>query len=62
MQGRRVDVWQLRPQRPDNHWWDCIVGTAVAASVDGVTLDAIGKIEAKKERKAVKLPPYIPSE
>jgi len=60
-QGRRVDVWQLRPQHPDNHWWDCIVGTAVAASVDGVTLEAIGKIEVKKERKAVKLPPYIPS-
>jgi hypothetical protein len=59
-QGRRVDVWQLRPQRPDNHWWDCVVGTAVAASVDGITLDAIGKIAVKKEKKVIKLPAYIP--
>ena len=60
-QGRRVDVWQLRAKRPDNHLLDCVVGTAVAASVDGITLEEIGLIGKKKARKKVELPPYIPS-
>lgn len=33
---REVDEWSLLPGR-DNHWLDCIVGCAVAASVEGVT-------------------------
>ncbi len=36
--GRTVDQWKLRPQRPDNHWFDCLVGCAVAASIQGVEL------------------------
>jgi len=36
--GRTVDEWLLRPDRPDNHWWDNLVGAAVAASIEGVTL------------------------
>jgi len=32
--GRTVFVWKLRPNR-DNHWWDCLVGCAVAASERG---------------------------
>jgi hypothetical protein len=32
---RKVDVWQLLPNR-ENHWWDCLVGSAVAASIDGL--------------------------
>lgn len=36
--GRTVDEWKLRPASPDNHWLDCIVGCAVAASVLGVDL------------------------
>lgn len=38
--GRTVDEWQLKPGRPDNHWWDCCVMAAVAASVSGLALDA----------------------
>jgi len=34
--GRTVDEWRLIPGR-DNHWWDCIVGAAVAASFIGVS-------------------------
>lgn len=33
--GRVVDVWKQRPDRPDNHWLDCLVGAAVAASMQG---------------------------
>ncbi|MFI4860248.1 MAG: terminase gpA endonuclease subunit [Phycisphaerales bacterium JB063] len=35
-QGRMVQEWSLRPSRPDNHWLDCLVGCAVAASMCGV--------------------------
>lgn len=34
--GRVVDEWKQRPERSDNHWLDCIVGAAVAASTLGV--------------------------
>jgi len=35
--GRSVDEWSLRPNQ-DNHLLDCIVGCAVAASMEGVRL------------------------
>jgi hypothetical protein len=34
--GRVVDEWRLTPGR-DNHWLDCLVGSAVAASYTGVS-------------------------
>jgi hypothetical protein len=36
--GRTVDEWRQRPERSDNHWFDCAVGAAVAASMEGVAL------------------------
>jgi hypothetical protein len=36
--GRSVDEWKQRPEQPDNHWFDCLVGSAVAASMLGVLL------------------------
>ncbi len=36
--GRTVDEWKLRPEAHDNHWFDCIVGCAVAASIQGAVL------------------------
>lgn len=33
--GRVVDEWKLPPGR-ENHWWDCLVGAAVAASISGL--------------------------
>lgn len=36
--GRQVDEWKLRPERSDNHWFDCLVGASVAASVQGAVL------------------------
>lgn len=35
--GRDVQEWKIRPTRPDNHWLDCLVGCAVAASMLGIT-------------------------
>ena len=36
--GRQVDEWRVRPGSPDNHWLDCLVGCAVAASMCGCEL------------------------
>jgi len=40
-QGRTVDEWKLRATRPDNHWLDCLVGCAVAASIQGAALAGV---------------------
>ena len=45
--GRMVDVWTQIPNR-DNHWFDCLVGSAVAASMLGIAL--MGKPKAKRKR------------
>ena len=36
--GREVDEWKAKVGRPDNHWLDCLVGCAAAASVLGAVL------------------------
>ncbi len=36
--GRTVDEWKSRPDQPDNHWLDCLVGAAMAASMQGCVL------------------------
>ncbi|MCD0462272.1 terminase gpA endonuclease subunit [Roseiconus lacunae] len=36
--GRTVDEWKARPEQPDNHWLDCLVGSAAAASMQGAIL------------------------
>ena len=49
--GRRVDEWKLRPGVADNHWWDCLVGRAVAASMQGVALEGTERHRAVLSRK-----------
>lgn len=36
--GRTVDEWKIRPEQFDNHWFDGLVGCAVAASIQGAVL------------------------
>lgn len=52
-EGRKVDVWRPQAGRPDNHWLDCLVGCAVAASLLGVELPEHrgGLARAPKEKK-----------
>lgn len=38
--GRTVYQWEQKPNT-DNHWLDCLVGCAVAASFDGVVLESV---------------------
>jgi len=41
--GRRVDEWAQPAHRPDNHWFDCLVGCTAAASVRGASLSSTGE-------------------
>jgi hypothetical protein len=51
--GRVVDEWRTLPGR-DNHWLDCVVGAAVAASYAGVT--AVGVDTPRNHRRKVTIP------
>jgi len=51
--GRIVDEWKLRPENFDNHWLDCLAGTAVAASMLGAVLP--GTDARQIARKRIKL-------
>jgi phage terminase large subunit GpA-like protein len=48
--GRVVDEWKQRPERPDNHWFDCLVGCAVAGSILGAGLLGIGERPTTRQR------------
>ncbi len=50
--GRTVEQWELRPERPDNHWFDCMVGCAVLASFVGVSTKQ-NRVITTKERKSL---------
>ena len=49
--GRTVDEWKLSGNRFENHWWDCLVGAAVAASIQGVS-PAATETGGRARRKA----------
>jgi phage terminase large subunit GpA-like protein len=51
--GRTVDEWKQRPERGDNHWFDCLVGCAVAASIQGAVLDGTGGSVTTVNRKRI---------
>jgi hypothetical protein len=46
--GRKVDEWKLRPEATDNHWLDCLVGCAAAASIQGVILPGTAAVAVSK--------------
>ena len=49
--GRRVEEWKMRPEAKDNHWWDGLVGCAVAASMCGSVLPGTDRPVVRKEAK-----------
>ncbi|MCC7424459.1 MAG: phage terminase large subunit family protein [Planctomycetaceae bacterium] len=51
--GRVVDEWKVRPEHPDNHFLDCLVGCAVGASIQGASL--IGEGGPEKKMATVRL-------
>ena len=48
--GRTVDEWKARPGNPDNHWLDCVVGCAVAASMQGAAIFGTAGKESPRQR------------
>lgn len=59
LRGDTFDKWQAKPHRPDNHLWDCLVGAAVAASVQGLAFRADGTAAPPKtprQPKPIPLP------
>jgi hypothetical protein len=50
--GRVVDEWRLIPGR-DNHWLDCLVGSAVAASFHGISAVGVDARAGAGPRKMV---------
>jgi phage terminase large subunit GpA-like protein len=57
--GRTVDEWKPRPQRGDNHWLDCMVGCAVAASMVGCALPSMMPPPPKRIPRRVNVPEHI---
>lgn len=51
--GRTVDEWKIRPERGDNHWFDCLVGAAVSASMQGAVLFGTQGVAKEVKRKRV---------
>jgi phage terminase large subunit GpA-like protein len=47
--GRTLEEWKQRPNHPDNHWLDCLVGCAAAASMQGCELKEV-KSQPKPKR------------
>lgn len=39
--GRELDEWKLPPDKSENHWWDCLIGCFVAASMQGASPEGI---------------------
>ncbi|MDZ4848087.1 MAG: terminase gpA endonuclease subunit [Pirellulaceae bacterium] len=53
--GRSVDEWKQRPDQPDNHWFDCLVGASVAAAMLGCVLPGTdGLSTSKRDRISFK--------
>jgi hypothetical protein len=57
LSGRVVAEWEPAPGNTDNHWFDCLVGCAVAASMEGISLTGDAVYGQVRKRKTVKLPP-----
>ncbi len=49
--GRVVHEWSLRPSKPDNHWFDCLVGCAAAASMCGVRAPGMEEKPARQRKR-----------
>jgi phage terminase large subunit GpA-like protein len=48
---RVVDEWKMRPPRRDNHYWDCLVGAMVAASLEGCELPGMRSQSGSKQER-----------
>ncbi len=47
--NRKLTEWVMKPNA-ENHWWDCVVGATVAASMQGVAMPGYSSIAVKDTR------------
>ncbi|GJM43350.1 MAG: hypothetical protein DHS20C21_01920 [Gemmatimonadota bacterium] len=52
---RTIDIWKLRPGVRDNHLLDCVVGCAVAASIEGAAIAGMEPAGQARKRKRIRL-------
>jgi hypothetical protein len=50
--GRRIDKWSMRVGRTENDWFDCLVGAAVGASIEGCSIHAQQEAASSDDAKA----------
>jgi hypothetical protein len=43
-------AWKLPAHKPDNHWFDCVVGCATGASIQGAELQGTGGPTRRQSR------------
>lgn len=53
--GRFVDEWKAGPKGQDNHWFDCMVGCCVGASMEGCALPNMSPTPAGRNRPRKKV-------
>jgi len=53
--GRIVDEWKMARPGLDNHWFDCVVGAAVAGAMQGASLFGAGDGGQRRQKRRVKL-------
>lgn len=60
--NREVDVWKQKPDRPDNHWFDGVVGCCIAASMEGCSIpgDRVRLVRARRGTPEDAVPPGAP--
>lgn len=49
--GRTVDEWKVNGPGVDNHWWDCLVGCAVGASMLGARVPGVDDLGGVRNEK-----------
>lgn len=53
--GRTVDEFKEKPNKPDNHLLDCVVGCAVGASLMGAVVPGLQGQPVRRKRRRVKV-------
>jgi hypothetical protein len=53
--GRTVDEWKVRVDGADNHWFDCLVGAAVGASMEGCSPPGVQPVPRQQPRRRISL-------
>lgn len=49
--GRKCDEWSIRPERPDNHWLDCMSMAGIGASMQGASTTGAEQARGGRMRK-----------